>query len=121
MRTLIILSIILVVIGITIIGCARKSTYGSPLKAELKLVNISEIIAQPEPYKNTEIGLKGKIASECGSGCWFQLDDGTGQIQVDLSPSNLAIPPLVGRSAKVMGKVMDEEGRIVIHATGVEF
>jgi len=52
---------------------------------------------------------------------WFYLDDGTGQIYIDLGPGNFVIPQYVGRTVRVMGKVVQEENRIIINAQGLEF
>ncbi len=119
-RILIILTIV-VLVGFVIIGCSRKSTYGVAIDSNVKFVKISEIMANPESYVNTDIVLKGKISLECGSGCWFQLDDGTGQIHVDLTPANLAIPQMVGSTVTAFGQILEEDGRIVMHAAGLEF
>jgi len=49
--------------------------------------------------------IEGKIDSECGSGCWFIVDDGTAQLYVDINPSNFVIPQKRGSQVKVYGKV----------------
>ena len=54
------------------------------------------IIQDPSSFEGKELVLNGKIATECGSGCWFLLDDGTGQIYVDLAENNFAIPQTPG-------------------------
>lgn len=63
--------------------------------------------------------MKGKITGECGSGCWFNLDDGTGVIYVDLSPNNFAIPQLQGSTVIVQGVIHIVSGDPVLYATSV--
>ena len=103
-----------------IAGC-KKTSYGAPLRADLKYEKVSDILSNPERYFDQEIGLRGKITLECASGCWFQLDDGSGEILVDLAPANFAIPQMPGKAVTVMGKVVKDEERIVVHAAGVQF
>jgi len=113
--------IVLLMTVLFIITCDRSDIYGQPIKDDLQFQNIASVLSNPDRYVGSEVGLKGKIVLECGSGCWFQLDDGTGQIHVELTPGNFAIPQKVGKSVTVMGKVMEEDGRLVVHASGVSF
>ena len=86
-----------------------------------KITRISDIFAQPGSYKGKDVIVEGKIVAECPSGCWFTLSDGTGNIYVDLNPSNLVIPQKRGAAAKVYGKVVIERGDAYIIGTKVEF
>ena len=104
-----------------VLACERSDTYGQIIKSDLQFLDIATIIEHPDQYTGSDIGLRGKIAIECGSGCWFQLDDGTGQIHVDLTPGNFAIPQMVGKSVTVMGQIVDDNGRLVIYASGIAF
>ncbi|MCJ7664768.1 MAG: LysM peptidoglycan-binding domain-containing protein, partial [Desulfobacterales bacterium] len=42
------------------------------------------VMGKPESYEGQAVVVEGKIISECGAGCWFTLNDGTGTIYVDL-------------------------------------
>jgi hypothetical protein len=86
-----------------------------------RIIKIGEILAKPNNYKGQEVILEGKIVTECPSGCWFTLDDGTGTVYVDLKPSNLVIPQKRGAAAKIYGKVVIENGDAYIIGTKVEF
>lgn len=77
------------------------------------------IIQDPASWAGKELVLSGEIAAECGSGCWFLLDDGTGQIYVDLAENNFAIPQLQGSSATVKGVIRVENGDPKFFATNV--
>ena len=50
--------------------------------AELKAdeVKISEILENETAYHGEMVVVEGKIELECGAGCWFVLNDGTGSI-----------------------------------------
>ncbi|HMA05893.1 MAG TPA: hypothetical protein VKO45_08205 [Methanomicrobiales archaeon] len=70
-----------------------------------KITSIGSIIENPTAYENRTVTISGKIVLECGSGCWFNLDDGSGTIYVDLKPHNFIIPQLGGEKAVVTGTV----------------
>jgi hypothetical protein len=58
------------------------------------------------------VQIEGKIIKECpGRGCWMVLDDGTGNVLVDLKPNNFTMPlNLVGNMAKAYGTVTVVKG-----------
>jgi hypothetical protein len=80
--------------------------------AELKQeeLKISEIIENEPAYHGKMVVVEGKIELECGAGCWFILNDGTGSIYVDILPNNFAIPQKSGEDARVYGEVTLKNG-----------
>ncbi|MBI5638790.1 MAG: DNA-binding protein [Nitrospirae bacterium] len=67
------------------------------------------------------VTLQGKISSQCGSnGCWFVLQDDTGQVFINLAPANLSLTPNMGRPVKVSGTVNLFEQEIQVSALGGE-
>jgi len=86
-----------------------------------KLVKISDILSKPDSYQGQNVIVEGKIQSECGSGCWFTLNDGTGTIYIDLAPSNLVIPQKRGYKATVFAEVTQEKGDTYLIGKKVEF
>jgi len=93
----------------------------TPKEEEAKVVKIGDILANHREFKDQEVIVEGKIVTECPSGCWFTLDDGTGTVYVDLNPSNLVIPQKRGAQAKIYGKVVIDNGDAYIIGTKVEF
>ncbi len=93
----------------------------TPKEEGPKIVRIGDILANPSKFKEQEVIVEGKIITECPSGCWFTLGDGTGTVYVDLNPSNLVIPQKRGAQAKVYGKVVIDNGDAYIIGTKVEF
>lgn len=85
-----------------------------------QVVSIGEITRNPAAYNKTDVLVQGKITGECGSGCWFMLDDGTGLIYVDLSQNNFAIPQLQGSTISVEGTVYAAGGDITLFAKTVK-
>jgi len=119
----VLLIIILIILGIS--GCSNNGSdnserYGVNI-TEKKLVSIKDIYTNPSEYLDQTVRLEGKIVQECGSGCWFFLEDNTGTIYVDINPSGLSIPPKVGKKVVVEGVPENRNGRITINGKGVEF
>jgi uncharacterized protein YdeI (BOF family) len=84
-------------------------------------VTIGEILDKANGYQGKDIIIEGKIVNECGAGCWFNLQDASGIVYVDLAPSNLAIPQKVGSKAKVYGVVAERNGVLYVIGNKVEF
>jgi uncharacterized protein YdeI (BOF family) len=81
-----------------------------PAELKAKEVKISEILENETAYHGKMIVVEGKIELECGAGCWFVLNDGTGSIYVDILPNNFAIPQKSGEDARVYGEVTLKNG-----------
>ena len=117
------LIILLVILGVS--GCSGNSSnkserYGVDI-TEKEVTSVKDIYTNPSEYLNQTIRLEGKIVRECGSGCWFFLEDETGTIYVDINPSGLSIPPKVGKKVVVEGVPENRNGRMTINGKGVEF
>ena len=149
MNKKILISFLLVGLILTVVGCAQAATLPDsrsgnsnvsdntpvventttsetgvsqePEKESPKVLKIADILEKPENYQGQAVVVEGKIITECPSGCWFTLNDGTGTVYVDLNPSNLVIPQKRGAEAKVYGKVVIENGDAYIIGTKVEF
>mgnify|MGYP000867891865 CR=1 FL=1 len=95
-------------------GCTSPPNEVGTGDRSLSLTPIGDILNNPESYHGTTVLVSGKVVNECGSGCWFFLDDGTGTIYIDLLPNNFAIPPMVGSKVTVEGMVRAESGDVLI-------
>jgi len=91
------------------------------VKAETEATKISDILQNPKTYDGKTVTITGKIVSECGSGCWFTLQDGNAVIYIDLAPNNMVIPQKKGSSAKVIGKVIREGSDVYMVGSRVDF
>jgi len=100
-------------------GCGRVETYGERILSR-NLTPIQDIVLHPEQYTGKTVTVKGKIAVECETGCWFNLKDGAAVIYTDIEPYGLAIPQKVGRTAVVEGTVSVEEGKLTLTGKAVE-
>lgn len=102
--------------AVLLTGCTMQSSSDQALSPG---VTSGAIIKDPAAFEGKTVVLKGKIAAECGSGCWFLLDDGTGQLYVDLAGNNFAIPQLQGSAVVVKGVVRVENGDPKLYATNI--
>ena len=83
---------------------------GEPAELKQEEVKILDILENETAYHGKMVVVVGKIELECGAGCWFILNDGTGSIYVDILPNNFVIPQKSGEDAKVYGEVTLKNG-----------
>ncbi|MCX6689992.1 MAG: hypothetical protein NTZ39_09950 [Methanoregula sp.] len=107
--------------AVLIAGCTTQPAPAGTPSAPVSTgsVSIGEIVKDPAAYEGKEVVMKGKITNECGSGCWFMLEDGTGLIYVDLAPNNFAIPQLQGATVVVKGVIHVAKGDPTLTAATV--
>jgi hypothetical protein len=109
--------IMIVVIFLLLLTACSKENYGIEIKEE-KVTEINQALQQKE--SNKTIRLEGKIGTVCPTGCWFYLQDPTGEIYVDLAPAGIAIPQRSGKNAIVEGSFIKVKEKAVFVAKGVE-
>jgi len=100
-------------------GCGRPELYGEA-KTDLKATAISDILVDPDSYTGKIVKVSGKITTECSSGCWFDVGEGSVAIRVDIEPAGLAIPQRVGKNVVVEGTIAVEHNRLRLLGKGVE-
>lgn len=101
-------AIILLSLGAMILqGALAKE---EPLELKNASVKIQDILENQSAYLGKTVVVEGRIDNECGSGCWFILDDKTASIYIDIKPSNFVIPQKMGSNVKVYGKVTTSDG-----------
>ncbi len=99
-----------------------QAAYTKPINNDGGLsVTVAQVMGNRKAFLNKPVILNGKIAMQCSTGCWFILNDGTGQIFVDLNASNMTIPQKRGATVKVFGKVSLREGELFIIGKKVVF
>ena len=89
--------------------------------SDTQVTKVSEILGNPKVYGGRVVTVKGKIVSECGSGCWFTLQDGNAVIYIDLAPNNLVIPQKKGSVATVKGEIIREGSDVYMIGSKVDF
>jgi len=110
-----------------LVGCGAKNksgtkaTFGKTIPTDLAVTTAKQIIDNPKDFEGKDVLVSGKITSECPSGGWVWLKDTTGEIYVNMHPTNIFIPQKVSSTVKAMGKVVLESGRPQIIGYGLEF
>ena len=96
MKNLLLITLLLV--SLVLAGCGGE-TYGSGVDSSAPKVKVKDVFLKQE-LLGKKVTLEGKIVSQCQSnGCWFYLQDETGQIYIDLSKSQLTLPSRPGKLA----------------------
>jgi hypothetical protein len=116
-KALLVLLAVLVVFSV--IGCSSEK-YGTGVDTKIASIKVKDIYLDSNPT-GRKVTVEGKISSQCGSnGCWFVLQDDTGQVFINLGPKNMTLPPRINKTAKVTGIVYPVQGELQIIAEGVE-
>jgi hypothetical protein len=117
---------VLAVVAAALIGCgastaSRKAKFGKAIPTDMAVTPAREILANPQSFEGKDVLVAGKITSECPSGGWVWVKDNSGDVYVNMHPTNVFIPQKVGSTVKAMGKVVLEEGRPQVLGFGLEF
>lgn len=108
---------IIMLIALLLLTACSKETYGTEIK-EAEVTQVSQALSQKD--STATIRLEGKIGAVCPTGCWFFLEDDSGEIYVDLAPSGIAIPQSTGKDAVVEGSFIKVKEKSVFVGKGVE-
>ena len=118
----VVLAALLVASWATGCGGAKKAVgYGRAIPADMKATTAAEILANPQAFEGRDVLVAGKITGECPSGGWVWVADGTGDIYVNMHPTNVFIPQRVGSRVRAMGRVVLESGSPQVVGYGLEF
>lgn len=118
--------VLLVAVLALIAGCGgakttKTETYGRAIPADIAVTTAAAIHADPAAFEGQELLVAGRITSECPSGGWVWINDGTADIYVDMHPTNVFIPQRVGRNVRALGRVVVESGRARVVGEGLAF
>ncbi|MCX7990614.1 MAG: DNA-binding protein [Proteobacteria bacterium] len=110
---------LIIMLSLILLACASEK-YGAGVDKNVQKVSVKDVVLNPA-FQGKTVNLEGKITTQCASnGCWFFLNDGSGQIFIDLATNGFAIPPKQGKKAKVTGVVSFGQAGVYIIAIGVE-
>lgn len=101
-------------------GAAKSNAYGKAIPADMAVTTAKEILTNPQAWEGKDVLVTGKITSECPSGGWVWAQDSTGQVYVNMHPTNVFIPQAVGKNVRAMGKVVLESGQPSVVGYGLE-
>jgi len=109
---------VIFVCAAAITGCGRSRNYGEQI-SNATATSIKDILIAGKEYDGRAVKVNGRIATECSTGCWFDLKEDGAVIYVDVEPSGFAIPQAVGRAATIEGTVTVKDGKSMITGKGV--
>lgn len=114
------LAVIAALVTSLLAGCSSSEQYGAGVNKQVGSVAIKAILIDPG-YNGRLVNIKGRVSTQCSSsGCWLFLDDGTGQVLVNMSPKGFSVPPRYGKEAVVTGLVRQSLEGVMLIADGVE-
>lgn len=76
-----------------------------------------------EEMMGQSVEVEGTVTKQCPAvGCWLMVEDGSGEVFVDLNPSDLRLKKnREGERAEVIGRVAKQGGRLRLEAQSVRF
>ena len=80
-------------------GTAKSNAYGKAIPADMAVTTAREIANNPQAWEGKDVLVAGKITSECPSGGWVWVQDSTGQVYVNMHPTNVFVPQHVNGGA----------------------
>ncbi len=118
----VVLAALLAAVWETGCGSAKQApVYGREIPGDMPVTTAAEIMARPEAFEGKDVLVSGKVTSECPSGGWIWVRDESGDIYVNMHPTNVFIPQKVGTNVRAMGKVVLESGSAQVVGYGLEF
>ena len=109
----------LLLLMLMVTGCGGEK-YGAGVDAGAQKVTVKDLFLQ-QGLLGQKVTLEGKIASQCQSnGCWFFLQDDTGQVYIDLATNKFSLPAMPNKQVMVSGTVARAQQNVLLVATGVE-
>jgi uncharacterized protein YdeI (BOF family) len=107
-------------VSLFLAACSGSEKYGAGIDANAPKVQVKDIFLRPD-LMGQKVTLEGRIVSQCASnGCWFYLQDETGQVYIDLSRNGFELPSLPNKTAIASGTVARTQQAFLLIATGVE-
>ncbi len=108
------------VVSLFLAACSGSENYGAGVDPDAPRVQVKDMFLRPDLI-GQKVTLEGRIVSQCASnGCWFYLQDDTGQVYIDLSSNGFELPSLPNKTAIASGTVARSQQAFLLIATGVE-
>ena len=114
-----ILLMVTLMIPLVLVGCGGEK-YGAGLDTSAQKVKVKDVFLK-QNLLGQQVTLEGKIVSQCQSnGCWFFLQDDTGQLYIDMATNKFSLPSMPNKQVAASGTVARSQNNLVLIATGVE-
>ena len=108
------------VVSFFLTACSGGAQYGAGVDPGAPKVQVKDMFMRSD-LMGKKVTLEGRVVSQCASnGCWFYLQDETGQVYVDLSRNGFELPSLPNKTVIASGTVARSQQAFLLIATGVE-
>ena len=112
--------LLMVLLSILLLAGCGGDKYGTGVDAAAPKVKVKDLFLQ-QSLLGQKVTIEGRIASQCQSnGCWFFLQDDTGQVYIDLATNKFSLPAMPNKQVVVSGTVARAQQNVLLVATGVE-
>jgi hypothetical protein len=118
--TVISLAIGFAISAVVLAGCRSKAESFGQAISDRTITPIRSIVMKPADYNDKIVTVEGKITLECPAGGWFDLQQDSAILYVDLHPTGFAIPQKVGSIVTAQGTLKIQESGPVLIGSGVE-
>jgi len=98
----------------------KSYVYGKAIPGDMVVTMAKEILTNPQAWEGKDVLVAGKITSECPSGGWIWVQDASGQVYVNMHPTNAFVPQHVNKNVRAIGKVVLESGQPQVVGDGLE-
>lgn len=101
-------------------GCGNS---GAKVKGKNPKGTTKTVLAIRAGDTGPNVVLSGTMDEKCPTaGCWFWLNDTTGMIRVDTKAAGFVVTEVpLHKQVTVAGRVVEQEGEAVLHATGIRY
>jgi hypothetical protein len=106
--------------AIVLNGCKSKSASFGQAITDKTITPIRSVVMKPADYSDKTITIEGKITRECPVGGWFDLQQDSAILYVDLHPSDFSIPQKQGKTVTVQGTIKLRDNQPILIGSGVE-
>lgn len=124
MRAILILCgvILIAAIALLVWRSTRPERYGNPFTGA-PAITIKAAAAATNDTPAVDVNLTGTIVRQCPvSGCWFYIKDEAGnQVRIEMDSVAPTLPQRLGRTANVEGRLIRQDGSVVLVGNAVEF
>lgn len=109
----------LLAVGVLLQACSKPEQYGEAL-GRGETTALGSVLSKPKSFEGQTVKVKGEIVTECPTGCWFEMKEGSAVLYVEIGQQGLAIPQRVGKEVTVEGTIAVDGANVRLEGKGVE-
>lgn len=111
-RVIVIISLLMLVVcwaTWTLQAASSGHELGRPARGAIS-ATIAELRRTPGAFRDKAVAVTGQVTKRCPTaGCWFYLNDGTGDLRIDARPGSFSVLSVpIGARLTVFGRLVQE-------------